>query len=144
MTPDAFVQFPALRRTFAILATARDAGGRAYVAAAEGTRLPLSGTQFHPEKAVFEWNRRLAIPRGGAAAAAARHVAAFLGEEARRSRHLPADAAEEDALLIANHCAVFTGAAADDNRSATDGGEGQAWSRFDEVYFFPPWGDAAR
>jgi hypothetical protein len=87
--------------------------------------------QWHPEKTLFEWSPLLAIPRGGAAAAAAVHVAAFLGTEARRSRHAPADGAAEAAMLISNWCPTFTGAAALDgsNKDASDA----SWARFDEV-----------
>ena len=128
--PAAFAAFPKLAATFRVLSTSRDANGRAYVSTAEGAgRMPLSATQWHPEKALFEWNARLAIPRGGAAAAAATHIAAFIGVEARRSRHTPRSAAERDAMLAASWCAVFTG------------GSDSAWARFDQVYFFPPWGE---
>ena len=130
--PGAFAAFPKLVSTLRVLSTSRDANGREYVSTAEGAgRMPLTATQWHPEKALFEWNTRLAIPRGGAAAAAASHIAAFLGTEARRSAHMPRSAAERDAMLIANHCAVFTGAARD-----------SPWARFDDIYFFTPW-DAA-
>jgi hypothetical protein len=61
-------------------------------------------------------------------------VAAFLGREARRSRHFPASAAEEEAMLVHNWCAAFTGAG-----NASDAGD-TAWARFDQVFFFPPWG----
>jgi gamma-glutamyl hydrolase len=130
--PRAFDAFPKLAATLRVLSTSRDANGRQYVSTAEGVggRMPLTATQWHPEKALFEWNPRLAIPRGGAAAAAASHVAAFIGTEARRSAHLPRSAGERDAMLAANGCAVFTGAARD-----------SPWSRFDQVYFFEPWGD---
>ena len=126
--PAAFDANPKLAAAVRVLSTSRDANGRVYVSTAEGAgRMPLSATQWHPEKALFEWNARLAIPRGGAAAAAAAHLAAFVGTEARRSRHLPRTGAERDAMLAANWCPVFTG------------GSATPWARFDQVYFFPPW-----
>ena len=126
--PAAFAANPKLAAAVRVLSISRDATGREYVSTAEGAgRMPLSATQWHPEKALFEWNTRLAIPRGGAAAAAAAHLAAYIGTEARRSRHMPRTGAERDAMLAANWCPVFTG------------GSDSPWSRFDQVYFFPPW-----
>lgn len=126
--PGAFAAFPKLGAAFRALSTSRDANGREYVSTAEGAgRMPLSATQWHPEKALFEWSPRLPIPRGGPAAAAALHIAAFLGTEARRSTHMPRSTAERNAMLAANWCPVFTA-----------GVEG--WNRFDQVYLFPPWG----
>jgi gamma-glutamyl hydrolase len=127
-----------LRDAFRVLSTSADARGRIYVSTAEGRHLPVTATQWHPEKALFEWSPRLAIPRGGAADAAAAHVARFLATEARRSRHAPASAAEEAGMLISNWCAVFTGAGALNDTSSSASGD-DSWARFDQVYFFPPW-----
>jgi len=74
--------------TFTILATEKDRNGRASVAQIEGKTLPFYANQFHPEKVQFvhgPWQP--AIPRSAHAIAAARHLAQFFVNEARKNNH---------------------------------------------------------
>lgn len=59
-----------------VLATSSDRDGKEYVAAFEGIgeRSYVSGTQWHPEKNLFEWAPQLDVPRGSAASAATQYM----------------------------------------------------------------------
>ena len=97
---------------FLSLATAEDRRGVPYVAILEHRTLPLYGTQFHPEKAAFEWStleRVDQISHQPDAVAASQYLAEFLVSEARRSESVFSSEAEEEAALIYNHTPYFTG-----------------------------------
>jgi gamma-glutamyl hydrolase len=55
VTPDAFESHPQLGRFFDVLSTSVDRRGLSFVSTAEARGLPIFATQWHPEKAQFEW-----------------------------------------------------------------------------------------
>jgi hypothetical protein len=62
---------------------------------------PIYGTQFHPEKAIYEWFMPGNIPHSRNAIALAQHLANFFVSKARCSAHrFSGGFAEESSLLI--------------------------------------------
>ncbi|KAG8466084.1 hypothetical protein KFE25_005654 [Diacronema lutheri] len=62
ITPEAFDAHPALGRALRVLSTSTDRRGTAFVSTLEGVGLPVFATQWHPEKAQFEWGWRDGAP----------------------------------------------------------------------------------
>ena len=129
VAPSAFASDAGLLATFGSIpiAIGRDRAGAAFTAIVEGSNgAPLYGTQFHPEKAAFEWDPRLEIPRGADAVALGQSLANFFVERARRSKREPSRAGggrvSEDELVMANHAPTFVGKG------------GYRGTEFDEVY----------
>jgi gamma-glutamyl hydrolase len=54
-TPQSFKNLKELKNMFRPLGTSFDRSGNEFVAMFEGIDYPIFGTQFHPEKNVFEW-----------------------------------------------------------------------------------------
>lgn len=125
ISPVAFMANAQLRKTFGgPVALDVDKGGRPYVAAIEGTGgLPLYGVQFHPEKAIAEWDPELAIPHDVGAVLLAQGLANFFVGEARQSRRSAVAAGfAEDDLVMANYHTTFVGKG------------GYRGTHFDEIY----------
>lgn len=89
-------------------------------------RYPVSATQWHPEKNVFEWSPDLNIPHDPVAVLITQAVANAFVDRARKNCHAPVSREEENELLIYNWS---------QNLEFTGRGGGV----FDEVYKFPPW-----
>ena len=114
---------------FRSLATAEDRRGVPYVAILEHRTLPFYGTQFHPEKAAFEWStleRVDQISHSPHAVDASQYLAEFFVAEARRSENVFRSAAEEEQALIYNYTPYFTG---------SRGSSFQMCYFFDDTYF---------
>ena len=108
--PDSFSR---LATEFRSLATNDDRQGAPYVSILEHLTLPIYGVQFHPEKAAYEWStlaRVSQFPHWPDAVAASQYLANFLAAEARRSQAAFATETAEQAALIYNYPAHFTGA----------------------------------
>ncbi|XP_043199245.1 gamma-glutamyl hydrolase-like [Amphibalanus amphitrite] len=104
--------FARLAPEYRSVATAVDRHGLEYVAILEHRDLPIYGTQFHPEKAAFEWStleRVDQISHAPSAVSASQYLGEFLVSEARRSENVFTSGAEEEAALIYNHQPYFTG-----------------------------------
>lgn len=90
-----------------MLSTNVDRKGRVFGSTIEGKRYPVFGTQWHPEKNIFEWTDREAIPHTPQAIEVAQYTANFFVEHARNSTHRFAYG-ELDSLVIWNYEPVFT------------------------------------
>ena len=85
---DKFTSDPNLRDFFTVLSTNKDSNGKDFVSTYEGKTMPVYGTQWHPEKAIFDWNPDKQINHSSSAIRAAQHVANFFVEESRKSSHV--------------------------------------------------------
>jgi gamma-glutamyl hydrolase len=88
VTPDAFEKRPALGGAFRVLSTSTDRKGLVFVSTVEARALPIFATQWHPEKAQFEWAWRSgrpleAIDHSDDALAASQHLARVFVQHAR-------------------------------------------------------------
>ena len=117
VTPHDFAR-SALARSFDVLATNVERKGKAFVSVVEARGgVPVWGTQFHPEKNIFEQSRALPsdgwwpfehIAHSRAAVAASQYMANFFVDQCRASTHRYADAAEEWDALVYNRTTTTT------------------------------------
>lgn len=123
VAPSAFAAAPGLAGRFTALGTSLDRSGRPFVATMEGKApLAIYATQWHPEKAVFEWPDDWLeyIPHSLSAVTHSLGAAAFFVEQARANSRAFASASALDAALIYNY-APLHGISA----------------QFEGIYFFP-------
>lgn len=100
--PEAYKEYLPLGDMFDVLATNRDAEGKIFVTSMEGKNYPFWGGQFHPERNGWEWTDKEDIDHSAEAIVAMHHLAVFLVNESRKSKHRFTDEDEEQALLIHN------------------------------------------
>ncbi|DBA88768.1 hypothetical protein WJX77_006584 [Trebouxia sp. C0004] len=120
---------PHLQDFFKVLSLSADRDERIYISTIEAHKYPVTATQWHPEKNVFEWATHLHVPHSYEAIQVTTAVANFLVSEARKNFHEPANLLQEQDMLIYNFCPEFTG------KQHHEGEEVD----FDESYFFPEW-----
>jgi gamma-glutamyl hydrolase len=78
-----FQQYASLGGVFDIVATARDRQGKEYVSIIEGKRVPIYGTQFHPEMVGTNRNVDFNVPTGTYATRVSENFSNFFVNEAR-------------------------------------------------------------
>lgn len=71
-------------------------------------RYPFYGTQFHPEKNIYEWAPNRNVSHSKSAILANRYFADFFIGQARQSHHIFNDSFEEKASLIYNFPTTYT------------------------------------
>ncbi|KAL3132824.1 hypothetical protein ABBQ38_006749 [Trebouxia sp. C0009 RCD-2024] len=120
---------PLLQDFFKVLSLSADRDERIYISTIEAHKYPVTATQWHPEKNVFEWATHLHVPHSFEAIQVTAAVANFLVSEARRNFHEPANLLQEQDLMMYNFCPVYTG------KEKHEGEEVD----FDQAYFFPEW-----
>ncbi|XP_002166220.1 gamma-glutamyl hydrolase A [Hydra vulgaris] len=96
-----------LKKMFQILSTNLDRDGREFVSTVEGIKYPFYGTQWHPEKNIFEWTPFQAINHGPTAVKVTQHFANFFVNEARRNKNKFASEEELESLLIMNYKLIW-------------------------------------
>ena len=92
-----------------VLSTNVDNAGTPFVSSIEAKKYPIAATQWHPEKANFEWGTKLgpnAIPHTEHAVQASQYLANWVVAQARQSSHRYPSPAAESAALIYNHRAI--------------------------------------
>jgi len=93
-----------LDESFVVLSTSTDDDGLEYVSTVEHRRLPIYGTQWHPEKPAYEWRDGLSgIPRGKDAIDANHHLMRVFAEHARRNNQSFGSDEEASQHLIYRH-----------------------------------------
>lgn len=126
-TPADFDASAPLAAAFTVLGTSVDRAGKEFVASMEGKTLPVYTSQWHPEKANFEWNGGFLyndIDHSPAAIEANVYPATFFVNQARLNNRTFASADDENAALIYNYAPVFAPATGLSNL-------------FEQIYFFP-------
>uniref|UniRef100_A0A3P9ISH6 folate gamma-glutamyl hydrolase n=1 Tax=Oryzias latipes TaxID=8090 RepID=A0A3P9ISH6_ORYLA len=108
----------ALKNFYRVLSTNTD-GSTEFVSTFEAYDYPVYGTQWHPEKNVFEWTKPF-YPHCPSAVKTSFYMAEFFIGEARKSFHRFESKEEEDKALIYNYSPVYTGTT----------------SAFEQVYIF--------
>jgi gamma-glutamyl hydrolase len=113
--PEHFDTTPALSDFYNILSLNKDRQGVAFVSTMEAKKYPIYGTQWHPEKNIFEW--QMVMPNGEMyeainhsydAILISQYISNFFIQQARRSTHKFSSAQVEDNSLIYNYQAVKT------------------------------------
>ena len=110
VTPENFAANKNLTAIFGEpLTTNKDRNGKVFVSTIEGLTAPLYGSQWHPEKPIFEWRADEAMDHSADSVRANLFAARWLGLQARgNQRSFPIEEAEA-AALIYNYDPVFTG-----------------------------------
>lgn len=109
----------ALSSFFRILTTSPDENGEVYVSTVQAQKYPITCTQWHPEKAIFEWGKPM-IPHSEDAVQVTQNFANYFVSQARKSPNRPpADKVLDN--LIYNYSPTFSG---------------KTSKSFDEVYIF--------
>lgn len=91
-----------------MLSTNADRNGKTFVSAVESYKYPIYGTQFHPEKPMFEWATQEGINHSYDSVIANTYFADFLVNEARKNFHTFASPQEEFQSLIYNFKTTYT------------------------------------
>ncbi|KAK1558018.1 hypothetical protein QYE76_071993, partial [Lolium multiflorum] len=109
----------ALSSFFRILTTSPDENGEVYVSTVDAQKYPITCTQWHPEKAIFEWRKPM-IPHSEDAVQVTQNFANYFISQARKSPNRPpADKVLDN--LIYNYSPTFSG---------------KSSKSFEEVYLF--------
>lgn len=97
ISPDVYKKDKHLMKTFRVLSTNLDFDGKEFVSTIEGIRYPFYGTQWHPEKNIFEWTREERISHFPDAIGVSQEIANFFVNEARKNnQHFDSEKAEVD------------------------------------------------
>lgn len=107
ISPRRYRENDALSSFFKILTTSPDENGKVYVSTVQANNYPITCTQWHPEKAIFEWRKPM-IPHSEDAVQVTQHFANHFISQARKSPNRPpADKVLDN--LIYNYSPTFTG-----------------------------------
>lgn len=109
ITRDTYNIIPALPNAFNILATQRDKSGAMFVSIIEAKHYPIYGTQFHPEKNMYEWKYYTEMPHSVNAVEISSYLASFFVNEARKNMNEveKLDAKAYDDILIYNELVLY-------------------------------------
>eukprot|EP00927_Polykrikos_kofoidii_P046055 TRINITY_DN4023_c1_g1_i1.p1 TRINITY_DN4023_c1_g1~~TRINITY_DN4023_c1_g1_i1.p1 ORF type:complete len:373 (-),score=35.71 TRINITY_DN4023_c1_g1_i1:115-1146(-) len=111
VTPEQFEQNLRLKAFFQVLSTNKMSGEAAFVSTVEARHMPITATQWHPEKTNFEWGRLGslgydAIPHSSDAVLASQYIANDFVSSARKSPHRFTSSEAETEALISNFFTV--------------------------------------
>jgi len=114
LTPDHFNSNSALTGFFQLLATNNDREGNPFISMVEAWKVPVYGTQWHPEKPQFEWGEENGAPYEAInhdwdSVQAGQYFANFFVNECRKSNHSYPNEDAEQAALIYNYPVNQTG-----------------------------------
>ena len=84
ISPSSYQTFPRLSEMFNVLSTMVDKSGKPFVAIIEAKNYPIFGTQFHPEKNLYEWNQD-SIPHMYNAVMMSTYLSNFIVSQARKN-----------------------------------------------------------
>ncbi|XP_055630730.1 gamma-glutamyl hydrolase-like isoform X2 [Toxorhynchites rutilus septentrionalis] len=98
-----------LDNNWRVMSTNKDWNGLEFISSIEHKTLPFYGTQFHPEKNLYEWVRNKNISHTPNAIRAAQYFADFFVNEARLSDQEFASQDDIDKHVIYNFQSTFTG-----------------------------------
>ena len=107
VAPREYEEYKNLSDAFVPMSTMVDKRGDEFVSMIEGVNYPIYGTQFHPEKNLFEWDPDIPIPHTSESALMSTYLAQFFISEARRNLNsFPSEEALTP-LLIYNYKTYF-------------------------------------
>lgn len=108
VTPETYNKVKELKSFFRILSTNRDKQGKMeFISTVEAYNYPFYGSQWHPEKNIFEWTRNESINHSKEAVLIAQYVANSFVDQARLSGHRFSSDKKEAEALIYNHVPTY-------------------------------------
>jgi gamma-glutamyl hydrolase len=100
ISPKRFKDCKELKEFFEISAITFDKKGEVDIAAVEGKNYPIYGVQFHPEKVIYNRNKRDAVPQNSISIKLSQSLASFFVNEARLNNNImTVDEAEKLGIL---------------------------------------------
>ncbi|XP_074649016.1 gamma-glutamyl hydrolase-like isoform X3 [Tubulanus polymorphus] len=109
LLPETYKQYPQLHDFFRVLSTNYDRKGVEFISTMEAISYPFYGTQWHPEKNVYDWNGKHTSPHTPNAIRIAQYFADFFVNEARKSNHTFPSPEVEAMYRIDNLNPIFDG-----------------------------------
>jgi gamma-glutamyl hydrolase len=111
---DHFERTQSLSSFYRVISTNNDRVGWEFISTVEAYEYPIYGSQWHPEKNIFEWGQVDGEPyetinHSPDAVKIAQYTANFFVQEARKNFHKFQTPEEEDAHLIYNYTPTKTG-----------------------------------
>jgi len=104
-----FKNIPKLVDFYDVLAASDDRIGFTFLTYIEAKKYPFYGTQFHPEKIQFEWNKDTGVDHGHDAVEFNSWLARFFVDECRKNDNHFADTTSEKNALIFQYKPTYTG-----------------------------------
>ncbi|XP_002166069.2 gamma-glutamyl hydrolase A isoform X1 [Hydra vulgaris] len=109
ISPDVYIKNIKINKMFRILSTNFDRNGKEFVSSMEGKKYPFYGTQWHPEKNIFEWTEIENINHSPTAIHASQHIANFFVNEARKNNNHFASISDLQRHLIFHYQIIWSG-----------------------------------
>ena len=134
ITRDSFENDPRLTEVLRPIVNATDLQGTSFIAAFESLsdEVPLSGFQFHPEKAQYEWHRPSNVNHEKDAIVLSSMLAFAFVDRAALNEHRPSPPGDEERYLIHRTATpTYTG------DWPSDPASGEPFP-FEEIYLFDP------
>ena len=107
VSPDTYNKYPVLPEFFNILSTSIDYSNVTYISLIESQKYPIYGSQFHPEKNIFEWNATVAIPHDQDSIEVTTYLTNFFIHEARKNNNTFGSEEDLQPYLIYNYDPVY-------------------------------------
>lgn len=107
VAPSEYQQYQNLSDMFRPLATTHDKSEQELISIIEGKEYPIYGTQFHPEKNLYEWDPDIPIPHNQDATLISTYLSEFFISETRRNSNSFASEAALKPYLIYNYKPYF-------------------------------------
>lgn len=104
--PDSFRNNTLLREHMNVLSVDLDRNGKPFVSTVEGKTWPLYGTQWHPEKAPWEWNPAWRIERNDLAIQLSNYFGRFFVNECKYNKNQFENLQQEDRMLLHNWVSI--------------------------------------
>jgi len=109
ITPKHFNNIAKLVDFYNVLSTNEDKIGNRFVSTIEAKKYPFFGTQWHPEKILFEWKAGTEINHSSDSVELNGWVARFFVNECRKNNNHFSDTSAEKKALIYNYKPTYTG-----------------------------------
>jgi len=108
VSPSSYKSQSALNTFFDVLSFNDDRNGNVFLSTIESKDYPIYGTQWHPEKPLYEWNIHEVINHSTDSILANAYTADFFVSEARKSAHQFTTVEAETRALIYNYEPIYT------------------------------------
>jgi len=108
VSPASFQAEGSLNGFFDVLSTNNDRDENVFLSTIESKTMPIYGSQWHPEKPLYEWDAEEVINHSTDSITANSYTTDFFVSEARKSGHHFATLEAETQALIYNYNPIFT------------------------------------
>jgi len=107
LAPETFNSSDALTKFFKVISVDPDRAGLEFISTIEAYNYPIYGTQWHPEKPLFEWWAQEVMNHSYQSIIANYYTSLFFVNETRKNNHAFTSLTAENAALIYNYSPVY-------------------------------------